>query len=210
VPTPRRIGIAVYVRVSHKSQDLASQEGELERWAKGQDEPVSWFRDKFTGTSMDRPGFEKLMKAVRAGEVTSVCVWRLDRLGRTTAGLATLFDELRQRRVNLVSIRDGLDLSTPAGRLMASVLASVAVYENEVRKERQLVGIANAKEKGVRFGPEPGTRKGKRITVTAEQEQAIRRMKAEGEKVAAIARATGLSRPTVYSVLDTEEQGGSR
>lgn len=84
----------------------------------------------------------------------------------------------------------------------ASVLASVAVYENEVRRERQLVGIANAKEKGVRFGPEPGTREGKRIKVTPEQEQAIRRMKAEGEKVAAIARATGLSRPTVYSVLD--------
>jgi DNA invertase Pin-like site-specific DNA recombinase len=201
--------IGIYVRVSHKSQDLAGQEGELERWAKGQDEPVEWFRDKFTGTTMSRPGFDRLMGEVRAGRITGIACWRLDRLGRTVSGLSSLFDELRTRKVNLISLRDGLTLNTPTGKMVAGILASVAEYENEVRKERQTIGIANAQENGVRFGPEPGTMKGKRIKVTAEQEQAIRRMKAEGEKVAAIARATGLSRPTVYSVLGEEGQGES-
>ncbi len=201
--------IGIYVRVSHKSQDLASQEAELERWAKGQVEPVEWFRDKFTGTTMSRPGFDRLMGEVRAGRITGIACWRLDRLGRTLSGLSSLFDELRDRKVNLVSLRDGLTLNTPTGKMVAGILASVSEYENEVRKERQTIGIANAQENGVRFGPEPGTMKGKRIKVTAEQEQAIRRMKAEGEKVATIARATGLSRPTVYSVLGEEGQGES-
>src|SRR5512135_1612902 len=130
--------IAVYARVSSRSQDTASQEPDLKRWAKGQNSPVVWFRDKFTGKSMDRPGWNKLMKAVQEGKVSALVVWRLDRLGRTAQGLTTLFEDLRDRKVNLVSLRDGLDLSTPAGRLMANVLASVAQYETEIRAERIL------------------------------------------------------------------------
>ena len=65
---------------------------------------------------------------------------RLDRLGRTTKGLTALFEDLVDRKINLVSLKDGLDLSTPAGRLMANVLASVAAYETEVRSERVCAG----------------------------------------------------------------------
>lgn len=63
-------------------------------------------------------------------------------VSRTAAGLTALFDELRQRGVNLVRLKDGLDLSTPAGRLMANVLADVAQYENEVRGERTVLGLS--------------------------------------------------------------------
>lgn len=192
-------GTAIYLRVSSAAQDTASQEPDLKRWAKGIDGPVIWYRDKFTGRTMDRPGWNKLIADVEAGRVGTVAVWRLDRLGRTAKGLTGLFEDLVRRRVNLVSIRDGLDLSTAAGRLMANVLASVAAYETEVRAERVIAGQAAAKARGVRFGRPEGT--GKRIKVTPEQEATIRRLKAEGQKVAAIARATGLSRPTVYSVL---------
>jgi DNA invertase Pin-like site-specific DNA recombinase len=81
---------------------------------------------------------------------------------------------------------------------MAHVLASVAQYETEVRAERVLAGQAVARANGVTWG---GSEKGRRIKVTDEQQTVIRRMKKEGSKIAAIARATGLSRPTVYSVL---------
>jgi DNA invertase Pin-like site-specific DNA recombinase len=192
--------IAIYARVSSRSQDTAGQEPDLKRWAEGQDRPIAWYRDKFTGTSMDRPGWNKLTKAVQEDKVSAIVVWRLDRLGRTAKGLTALFDDLRDRKVNLVSLRDGLDLATPAGRLMANVLASVAQYETEIRAECILSGQAVARAKGVRFGrPEgPGTR----IKVTPEQEETIRRLKAEGKKIAAIARAVGLSRPTIYTVLN--------
>jgi len=108
--------------------------------------------------------------------------------------------------VGLISIKDGLDLGTPAGRLMANVIASVAAYEVEVRSERVLAGQAVARAKGKTWGGMP---KGTRIKVTPEQEAIIRRLKGEGEKVARIARATGLSRPTIYSVLGGEPVSGA-
>ncbi|WP_417749591.1 recombinase family protein [Rosistilla oblonga] len=123
----------------------------------------------------------------------------LDRLGRTAKGLTALFDELTELNVRLVSLRDGLDLSTAAGRLMANVLPSVAAYETDVRAERILAGQAAARAKGKTWG---GSEKGRRIKVNDEQIRLIHRMKAEGDKVAAIARATGLSRPTIYDRVE--------
>jgi DNA invertase Pin-like site-specific DNA recombinase len=189
---------AIYMRVSSKAQDTASQEPELKRYATAQEGEAVWYRDTFTGKSMDRKGWNRLMEAVRAGSVSRVVVWRLDRLGRTAKGLTALFEELIQRKVNLVSLKDGIDLNTPAGRLMANVLASVAQYETEVRAERVLAGQAVARAKGKTWG---GSDKGRRLKVTDEQVMTIRRMAGEGAKVAAIARATGLTRPTVYAYL---------
>ena len=119
--------IAVYVSVSSGSRDTASQEADLLRWShEGHPLKVRWYRDTFSGTTLDRPGWSKLMQAVRKGKVAAVVVWRLDCLGRTAKGLTELFADLRERQVNLVSLRDGLDLSTPAGRLMADAVAFVA------------------------------------------------------------------------------------
>src|SRR5947209_4834864 len=196
------MSVAVYVRVSKgRGQDTASQEPDLKRWIAAQAEPAAWYRDKMTGKTMERPGMEKLLADVAAGKVKTIVVWRLDRLGRTAKGLTALFEDLQSRKVNLVSVRDGLDLSTPAGRLMANVLASVAAYETEVRAERIHAGLEVAKAAGLHLGRPKGAGKGVRVKVNPDQVAAIHRIKAEGGKVAAIARATGLSRPTVYSVL---------
>jgi DNA invertase Pin-like site-specific DNA recombinase len=139
---------------------------------------------------------------LRAGNRSRQCstpvVWRLDRLRRTAKGLTALFEDLQNRKVNLVSLRDSLDLSTPAGRLMANVLASVAAYETEVRSERQMAGIAAAKAKGVKFGRPIGT---KCSRVPIDKRKAIFEHKAAGWPIAAIARAVKVSRQTVYMVL---------
>ena len=197
-PAPSRVGI--YLRVSSKTQDAASQEPDLRRWVTAQGEDgVRWFRDTFTGKTLDRPGFNRLLAEIRAGKIDTVVIWRLDRLGRTARGLTELFEEFAARKTNLVSLKDGLDLKTPAGRLMGNVLASVAQYETEIRAERVLAGLAVAREKGVRLGRPEGIRT--RIKVTDEQVAMARRLKAEGSGVTAISRATGLSRPTVYGIL---------
>src|SRR5579871_5862178 len=192
---------AVYVRVSSKAQDTKSQEPELQTWAAAQQtggENVAWYKDKFTGTSMERPGWKKLWADVLAGKITKVVCWRLDRLGRTSKGLVTLRDELVARKIGFVSLRDGLDLNTPAGRLMFNVIASVAEYETEVRKERQLAGIAKAKAEGKAWG---GRKPGTRITRTEEKETLVRQLHSEGKKIAVIARMVGLSRKTIYQIL---------
>jgi len=198
--------VAIYLRVSSKSQDVASQEQDLKRWAATRTEPIEWYRDSFTGKVMDRPGFNRLERQIAAGNVSTLTVWRLDRLGRTAKGLTALFDDLFQRKVNLISLRDGLDLSTPAGRLMANVLASVAAYETEVRSERQMAGITAAKAKGVKFGRPPGT---KRSRIPEAKRTAIFDHKAAGWKISDIARAVGLARKTVYSVLADRVESSS-
>jgi DNA invertase Pin-like site-specific DNA recombinase len=206
-PRGRIVDHAIYMRVSKgKGQDFASQKPDLDRWvaARPEEDTVKWFTDKHTGKVMDRPAFNRLMEDVRAGKVRSIVIWRLDRLGRTVSGLSALFTELKSLKVNLVSIKDGLDLSTAAGTLMANVLASMAQFETEIRAERIHLGLEVAKANGVVLGRKPGAGKGKRIFVKPEQEAMARRMHAEGQGVSAIARATSLSRPTVYTIVKPE------
>ncbi len=197
---------AIYVRVSTVGQDHASQLPDLERWEKAHDGQVTWYRDKFTGKTMDRPGMRKLMDAMNAGKLERIVVWRLDRLGRTAKGLCELFDELRDRKVDLVSIKDGFSLNTPAGRLHARILASVAEYENEVRSERIRAGQAAARAKGVTWGGKP---QGVYFKVTPDQEKMIVKLVGKGEKIACIARSTGLSRPTIYRVLRNQGEAAA-
>lgn len=193
--------IAIYVRVSSKAQDQRSQISDLEKWASNQDGEVVWYRDKFTGKTMDRPSWNKLVMAMESGNVSKVVVWRLDRLGRTAKGLTALFDDLTTRKIGLFSLRDSLDLSTPAGRLMANVLASVAAYETEVRAERVLAGQAAAREQGKTWG---GSKPGRQITVTDEQIAQVCSMR--GEKITKISRTVGLSRPTIYRLLAQQQE----
>lgn len=193
--------IAIYARVSTRKQDTKSQEPDLKQWATAfaGESPVQWYKDTMTGKTMDRPGWKKLEADIDTGKVSTVVVWRLDRLGRTASGLTALFETLQARRVNFVSVRDGIDLSTAAGRLMANVLASVAAYENEVRSERVRAGQQAARAAGKTWG---GSKKGRRLKVTHEAIETIRRMSRAGGAKSAMARATGLSRPTVYAVLE--------
>ena len=191
--------IGIYVRVSKRNgQDVRSQLPELERWAAAQDRPVRWYKDKFSGKTMNRPGWNRLQAAIDTADVSAVVVWRLDRLGRTAKGLTALFHDLREKKINLVSLKDGLDLATAAGRLMANVLASVAQFETEVRAERILAGQAAARAKGKVWG---GGKPGRRVRLSEEKEKAIRRLHSDGKPIAEIARVVGLSRPTVYKAL---------
>ncbi|MBX9679035.1 MAG: recombinase family protein [Gemmataceae bacterium] len=189
---------AIYSRVSSRDQSHQSQRPDLERWEAASEESCVWFLDTFTGKCMDRPGMAGLLQKVRDGEIQRIVVWRLDRLGRTTKGLCQLFDELADRKVDLVSLKDGFSLSSPAGRLHARILASVAEYETEVRAERVAAGQAVAKAKGKRWG---GSKKGWHWKVTPEIVSVVRDLHAGGKKVAQIARVTHLSRPTIYQIL---------
>jgi DNA invertase Pin-like site-specific DNA recombinase len=196
--------LGIYMRCSTNKQQTASQKRELKRWAESHaDERMAWYEDHFTGKTMERPGWEKLWKDCSEGRVKSIVCWRLDRLGRTAKGLITLRDELITRSLNLISLRDSLDLSTPSGRLMFGIIASVAEYETEVRRERQMAGIAAAKEKGKRIG---GRKAGASNHKTREVLPAVLALRKEGKRVSEIARATRLSRPTIYGLLQVRQR----
>lgn len=190
--------VAIYVRVSTNQQSTKSQEPDLERWANGQEEPVKWYEDKFTGKTMDRPGWNKLEEAISKGKVSTVVVWRLDRLGRTADGLTSLFTMLQAKKVNLVSLKDGVDLSTVTGRLIANILASIAEWETEIRGERVRAGQTRARAEGKRWG---GSKAGVRKKVTQDQIDGILNARKDKKPIAAIARMFKLSRDTIYDVL---------
>jgi DNA invertase Pin-like site-specific DNA recombinase len=192
--------IAIYARVSTRRQDLRSQLPDLEQWQRAHNNgiPFVWYKDKATGKTMERPGWQKLELQTERGAIDKVVVWRLDRLGRTASGLTALFDKLVSLNIGLVSLKDGVDLSTPAGRLIANVLASVAAYERETIVERIVAGQNAARLAGKSWG---GSKKGRRIKVTDEQIAIIHRMRSDGSSVTAMSRATTLSRPTIYKVL---------
>ena len=160
--------------------------------------PLSGIRTTSPGRQWTAQVGQSWKRLFGTGKVSTVVVWRIDRLGRTTSGLTALFDELNGCKINLVSVKDRLDLSTPAGRLMANVLASIAQFETEVRGERVAAGLAVARAAGKKWG---GSKPGIRKKVTPEQEQAIQHLKSVGTPITAIAEAVGLSRPTIYSVL---------
>ena len=88
--------IAIYVRVSTYHQDTALQETELRKWLEvnANGTPIEWYRDKATGKTMERPGWQELEGALTTRRVSAIVIWRLDRLGRTASGLTKLFDTL--------------------------------------------------------------------------------------------------------------------
>jgi DNA invertase Pin-like site-specific DNA recombinase len=192
---------ALYARVSSNQQDTRSQEADLKAWAAQQEakgETVAWYRDKASGTNFNRKDWQRLEADLNTGKVTRIVVWRLDRLGRTAGETITLLDNLDAKGIGFLSIRDGFDPSTPSGRLQRNILASVAQFETEVRRERQTAGIAAAKAEGKRWG---GRKIGTRITLTVEKEVLAKKLKAEGQTVASIARNLGIARKTVYQAM---------
>ena len=96
---------------------------------------------------------EKLLDAARRREIDVVLVWRLDRWGRSVADLLATLQELEHLGVGFVSLTEALDLTTPAGRAMAALLAVFAEFEREILRERVRAGLAHARQNGNASGP---------------------------------------------------------
>lgn len=151
------------------------------------------FRDVASGKLARRPQLDAMLDYVRSGDV--LVITRLDRLGRSVANLVELAGVLAERGVDLRVLRQGIDTSTPGGRLTFHILASIAEFERELISERTLEGLAAARARG---------RKGGRRPVLSEAKvQHARRLRDGGEHtMTAIAELVGCSRATLYRVLD--------
>ena len=190
------MAVAAYVRVSTVSQNEAGQRKEIARWAKGnrvKSKEVEWFVDKESVDTLKRPEFERLQKAVFMGEVDTIVVYKLDRLSRTIRdGLNTLCDWC-DRGLRVVSVTQGIDFNGTIGKMIAAVLFGVAEMEQETRRERQRDGIEVAKAEGKYKGRKPGT--------TKKSPMRAKQLRDKGLSHAEIAKAMGVSVPTVYSYL---------
>jgi DNA invertase Pin-like site-specific DNA recombinase len=174
-----------YARVSSLGQDLTVQ---LEKLA-GCDKV---FKEKRSGVDARRPALKACLEYLREGD--TLLVTKLDRLARSTPDLYRIVSDLAERGIAFKVIDDpSIDTTSRTGKLIMGILALIAEFENDIRRERQQDGINKAKAQGVRFGPKP--------ILTMEVLQKVKELRAEGLTVAEIMRRTKLSKASVYRAL---------
>ena len=135
---------------------------------------------------------EKLLEAARRREIDVVLVWRLDRWGRSVTDLLATLQELEHLGVGFVSLTEALDLTTPAGRAMAGLLAVFAAFEREILQERTKAGLAHARQNGKRLG---------RPMTAGLRTAEIRKLDRLGVAKAEIARRLQIGRTSVRRIL---------
>ena len=144
--------LALYARVSTGSQKLEPQLDPLRDYARRRGGNVVEYVDHASGAKARRPGLDALMAACRRREVEAVVVVKLDRLARSVGHLVDLSREFEALGVGLVVLDQGIDTTTPAGRLVFHVFSAIAEFERELIRERVLAGLRSAKRRGVRLG----------------------------------------------------------
>jgi DNA invertase Pin-like site-specific DNA recombinase len=151
--------VAIYGRVSlsaDKGQDINMQLNELREYAKTRGWEVKEYADNgISGSKDNRPALNQLMKDAKAGKFDCVLCWKLDRFGRSLKHLLLALDEFIALGIAFIALRDSIDLSTPTGKLMFSIIGAFAEFERCIIIERVKAGLQNAKRKGKRLGRKP-------------------------------------------------------
>jgi DNA invertase Pin-like site-specific DNA recombinase len=173
-----------YARVSRQDQNLDLQRRELEA---ADCEKI--FEERVSSRKERRPVLQEALDYLRTGDV--LVVWRLDRLGRSLKELIELVGDLQERGVEFKSLRESLDTTTPGGKLVFHVFASIAEFERDIIRERTMAGLEAARARG---------RKGGRKPVMDERKIALASnlMKARVMPVSEVCEAVGVSRATLY------------
>jgi DNA invertase Pin-like site-specific DNA recombinase len=185
--------VGVYLRVSTLDQEkgLDSQERALRDYLAGHGiADAQWYRDRLSGATTDRPGFDKLQRDIFMGKVKTVICWKLDRLSRSLRdGINVLHDWLG-KDIRVVAVAQQFDFSGTVGQMIAAVLFALAQMERENLRENTKRGMAAAKAKGVKLG--------KRPKLFARD---IVPLLLSGQNVSEVARTLGKSRPAIYASL---------
>lgn len=180
-----------YARVSTQDQKLELQLDDLKSYG-----CEMIYKEKMSGRNKDRPQLNKMIDQLRQGDV--VVVWKLDRLGRSLKDLIELVAAFREKGVEFVSLKDGIDTGTATGRFTFNIFASLAEFEREIIKERTMAGLESARARGRKGGRPAGLSKEALAQATS-----AKILFDSGEKtVQEIAEGLGISRATCYRYID--------
>jgi putative DNA-invertase from lambdoid prophage Rac len=183
----------LYARVStNDQQTIPLQVRSLREYAARRGWTIAIQVKEVGSGASERQLREKLLEAARRRQIDVVLVWRLDRWGRSVADLLATLQELDHLGVGFVSLTEALDLTTPAGRAMAALLAVFAEFEREILRERVRAGLAHARQKGKRLG---------RPATAALQTVEIRKLHHAGITKSEIARRLRIGRTSVRRIL---------
>ena len=188
--------VGLYARVSTNDQHtLPMQNRALREYAVRRGWMVAMQIREVGSGAVERKSREQLMEAARRREIDIVLVWRLDRWGRSVTDLLTTLQELEHLGVGFVSLTEALDLTTPAGRAMAGLLAIFAEFEREILRERTRAGLAQARRNGKRLG---------RPATAALHVAEIRKLYRAGVSKSEIARRLQVGRTSVRRILTSK------
>jgi len=183
----------LYARVStNDQQTLAIQNRAMREYATRRGWTIALQIREVNSGAVRREAREKVLEAARRREIDIVLVWRLDRWGRSVTDLLATLQELEHLGIGFVSLTEALDLTTPAGRAMAGLLAIFAEFEREILRERTRAGLAHARDSGKRLG---------RPATAAVHAAEIRKLYRAGVSKSAIARRLRVGRTSVRRIL---------
>ncbi len=197
---------ALYCRVSTADQSCARQERDFAAFAaRAGYEVLGMFKETGSGVKLDRAERRKVMALAQARRIDAVLVTELSRWGRSTTDLLATLKELEARRVSVIALNGmAFDLSTPHGRMIATVLAGIAEFERELIQERIRSGIAAAKARGKRLGRQPGQRpKSDRLAPR------VLALVAQGRSYRLVGREVGSSKNTVAGIVKRSRAASS-
>jgi len=143
---------AIYVRVSTSEQDSGLQETELLEYCEKRGWSYVVYRDTASGAKNERPALTSMLNDLRRRKLDVIVVWKLDRLARSLKQLLTIGEECQSLGVDLVSLRQNIDTTLPAGRLTFQILGAVAEFERELLRDRVRAGMAQARRSGKHVG----------------------------------------------------------
>src|SRR5262245_53562125 len=144
---------AIYARVSTFDQEPENQLGEIRHYVAARGWTATEYVDRGVSGAKDRrPALDDLMRDARRRRFDVLVCWRLDRLGRNLKHLIMLLDELQALGIAFVSLAEGIDATTPAGKLQLHILGAIAEFERERIRERILAGLRRARTQGKRLG----------------------------------------------------------
>ena len=188
-----KLRAGLYARVSTQDQQtIPMQTRALREYATRRGWTITRQVKEIGSGASQRERREQLLEAARRREIDVVLVWRLDRWGRSVTDLLAPLQELEHLGVGFVSLTEALDLTTPAGRAMAALLAVFAEFEREVLRERVRAGLAHARQNGQRLG--------RPVTAALHADQ-VRKLYRAGTSKSEIARRLEIGRTSVRRIL---------
>lgn len=189
--------VALYARVSTDGQSVENQLRDLEAVAVKEGwEVIERFIDKGISGAKGRegrPAFDRLCKGIIRREFDMVAAWSVDRLGRSLQDLVTFLNELQSKHTNLYLHKQGIDTTTPAGKLLFQMLGVFAEFERSMIVERVKAGLKRAKAEGKTLG---------RPRVSEAVETKVLALRQKGNGMRRIARELGIGNCTVQRIVN--------
>ena len=176
-----------YARVSTSDQNLDRQQDALQKY--GIDK---LYCEKLSGTKKSRPELDRLLKDLQEGD--TVVIESLSRLGRSVKNLSELMEIFNEKQIRLISLKETIDTTSSTGRLLFTILSSLAQFERDVLVERTNEGLAAARARG-RTGGRPGSNK-KAI------QKALALYDTNQYSVTEVTDLTGISKSTLYRAIN--------